>query len=108
MAEAHGSSKLVTKLFGTGGPVTKERLAAAVKEAGGSQLKILRWWWRGQPAIDHISAVIQVATSELSTTVANLAGSQREGITIAILVHPIGVPVPDGAQLQYTAEFNTH
>lgn len=42
MAEVHGSSKLVTKLFGAGGPVTKDRLAAAVKEAGSSQLKILR------------------------------------------------------------------
>jgi hypothetical protein len=107
MAEAHGSSKLVTKLFGAG-PVTKERLAAAVKEANSAQLQILNWWWRGQPAIDFISALIQVERSQIGPTVAGLAGSQSEGIDINIVVHPIGVPVPDGAHLQFTAAINTH
>ena len=107
MAAAHGSSKLVTRLFGAGGPVTRERLAAAVQEAGSSQFKVLRWWWRGQPAIDFISALIQVESSQLGPTVTGLAAAQSEGREISIRVLPIGVPVPDGAQLEFTAEINT-
>lgn len=106
MKQAAGSSKALARIFGGQGKMTKKSLAAAVEDARSSQFKIVRWWWRGQPAIDRVSAVMQVAPSQVGSTVQQLAGLQGGGTSVSIEVFPYGIPKLDQVLVQIQANLN--
>ncbi len=106
MKESSGSSKALARLFGAKGKVSKKSLAAAVQDARSAQFKIVRWWWRGQPAIDHVAAVIQVAPAQTGSVVQELAGLQGGGTSIALEVFPYGIPKLDQVLVQVKADLS--
>jgi shikimate 5-dehydrogenase len=70
-------------------------LAAAVADAQSAQFKIVRWWWRGQPAIDWVSAVLEVQPKDLGETISTVAQLQGAGTNVTADVFPYGLPQLD-------------
>lgn len=101
-----GSEKLLRQMFGAEGAVTKDSLAEAVGVAREGGYKIVRWWWKGQPAIDQIQAVFEVPLDQIGGTVKELASLHGDERTIGLEVFPYGIPVIDGVRLAVDAKMN--
>jgi hypothetical protein len=90
--QARGSSKL--------GELSHEDLHLAIDTARTSY-KIERWWKYGQPAIDRISAVLNITdvrqTASVLGGLTNLHSSARQ---VSFDVFPYGIPVIDGVRVQ--------
>lgn len=102
-----GSDQLLAKLCGAEGPVTDESLAAAVEQAQQEGFRVVRWWWFGQPAIDHITQVIDVDVDRLGPTMNNLVKLHGRDRTINLEVFPYGIPVLDRIHIQVETRINT-
>src|ERR1051325_2824132 len=104
--EERGSEKLLARLCGAEGTVTDEALGKAVNEAQQAGIKIVRWWWKGQPAIDHITQVLELSPGSVGSTIENLirlGGNQR---AINLEVFPWGVPAIDRVHVTINTEIN--
>src|SRR4029453_15455461 len=87
-----GSSKL--------GDMSPETLLAAIDVAKGSY-KIERWWKYGQPAIDRISAVVNVTDPKSpGASVGRLCNLHAHDRQIGLDVFPYGIPVIDGVRVR--------
>jgi len=95
-----GSSKL--------GEMSPETLHLAIDIAKGSY-KIERWWKYGQPAIDRVSAVVNITDPKTAGSIIgrliNLQGAERQ---ITLDVFPYGIPVIDGVRLQLNIDEAIH
>src|SRR5262249_41108973 len=55
------------------------------------EVKLIDWWWRGQPAIDAVFGQLSVGRKELGEVIRDLyAGKLQPNIR----VFPKGIPVP--------------
>ena len=90
--QPRGSSKL--------GELSHEELHLAI-DAARASYKIERWWKYGQPAIDRISAVLDITDVRQAPAVlgglTNLHSAQRQ---VSFDVFPYGIPVIDGVRVQ--------
>jgi hypothetical protein len=91
--ENRGSAKLLQELFGGKPPQTH---AEAMTALGVSQdsVKLIRWWWKGQPVPDWFFASVQVKPDAVGDVASRLirAGFVVDGF-------PLGMPTIDGAVL---------
>jgi hypothetical protein len=91
--EDRGSTKMLQELFHGAVPDTH---AEAVKALGLSAdaVKLIRWWWKGQPRPDWFYASLQVRPEAVGDIASRLikAGFVIDGF-------PIGKPAVDGAIL---------
>lgn len=89
---SRGSEKL--------GAMSPEVLHKSINEARESY-KIERWWKYGQPAVDRISAVLDVtnvaSAGSIINSILKLQNSQRQ---VGVIVFPYGIPVFDGVRLE--------
>lgn len=105
--QERGSAKVFDRLF-SGGEVSTEELGKAVsaaKAAPGS-LKIERWWWRGQPAIDQIFATLLVERIDAGRVVEGLLDAHSAKVQVGLEVFPFGIPDPRLVQIQVTLGHN--
>ena len=91
--KVRGSEKLLAQLFGES--LSEKQISRAVEEARATGLRIVRWWWFGQPAIDQIIATLQVDRPSLGPTVERLAGMHSGAMQVNLDVFPYGIPAPD-------------
>lgn len=62
---------------------------------------IERWWTYGKPAIDRVSAVINVTNiAHAGSIFSNLVKLQGEERQIGLVVFPYGILNPDGVRLE--------
>ena len=91
--EDRGSTKMLQELFHGAAPETH---ADAVKALGvtAESVKLIRWWWKGQPRPDWFFASLQVRTEAVGDVASRLikAGFVIDGF-------PIGKPAVDAAIL---------
>ena len=91
--EDRGSAKLLQELFGGKPPETH---AEAIKALGisANNVKLIRWWWKGQPVPDWFFASVHVQPEAVGDIASRLirAGFVVDGF-------PLGTPVVDGAIL---------
>ena len=99
MAE-RGSERLTAERIGEGARLTKEDLQRIVDAARDQEAKIVNWWIYGQPAIDGVVGVANVGVSGLGAVVQGLA--TVKGIPLTLRVFPYGIPVVDGALVEFT------
>ena len=102
MAAERGSDKILSQLFGDAAPADREGLARAVTAARESGLRVVRWWWRGQPAIDLIRAQLDVRPEEAGGVAQGLVGLHGPGAGLAVEVFPYGIPKLDGVRFDVT------
>ena len=81
-------------------PHDHEGIARALGVARGDYE--VKWWWKyGQPAIDRISAVLDITDVRQAPSVlgglTNLHSAQRQ---VSFDVFPYGIPVIDGVRVQ--------
>ena len=82
------------------GPMSRDVLHQNINVARESY-EIERWWKYGQPAIDRISAVINVSnTGHLGAIVEGLSRLHGENLQLNIGILTHGVPVFDGARVE--------
>jgi hypothetical protein len=96
---------LVRQLFG-GSQVSKEALTKAVAAAQASGFSIVRWWWKGQPAIDQIYAILHVQPDTAGRTVEGLLGTHSSEVQVGLEVFPYGIIRPDLVQISVTLNRN--
>jgi hypothetical protein len=98
--QKRGSSKL--------GAMSPDDLHKAIGVARESY-KIERWWKYGQPAIDRISAVLNitnVATAgSIIENIIKMQGAERQ---IGVVVFPYGIPTWDGVRLEVNVDQVSH
>jgi len=90
--KSRGSSNL--------GALSPEALHKSIAEARESYT-IKRWWKYGQPAIDRITAVLDVTNvASAGTIIGNIIKLQSQQRQIGVVVFPYGIPVIDGVRLE--------
>jgi hypothetical protein len=99
-----GSDELLAQLFGE--QVSEQQLREAVVDAREAGLKIVRWWWFGQPAIDQIIATFQVDRASLGSTVEQMASMQSNETQVNLEVFPYGIPAPDTFHVEVAVKRN--
>jgi hypothetical protein len=104
--KTRGSERILEHLFGAGSPVSRDELAKAVAAAQDQGFKIVRWWWKGQPAIDQIKAVLQLTREQLGSAVQQILDSQTAETQVGVEVFPLGIPKPEIMQLDLTINRN--
>jgi hypothetical protein len=104
-AKGRGSDKLIRQLFG-GSQVTKEALTKAVSAAQASGFSIVRWWWKGQPAIDQIFATLHVQPDTAGRTIEGLLDAHSSEVQVGLEVFPYGIIRPDLVQISVTMNRN--
>jgi hypothetical protein len=68
-----------------------------------SMYKVKRILWNGQPAFDHAKITLEVPDPEnTGKVVQGLCNLQVDRTLIDLLIHPVGVPVVDGALIELT------
>jgi hypothetical protein len=102
MAAQRGSDKILGQLFGDAAPTDRDGLARAVAAAREGGLRVVRWWWKGQPAIDSIRAQLDVGPEEAGGVAQALVGLHAPGAGLAVEVFPYGIPKLDGVRFDVT------
>ena len=92
-----GSTKLWADLFEKE-PPTDEELSRAIAAAGES-FRVLRWWKYGQPAVDRVTATIDVGLDDAGGTIAGILGVHGRGVQVTVHAFPHGIPTPDGVRI---------
>lgn len=89
---ARGSSRL--------GKMSHEELHQHINVARDSYT-IERWWTYGKPAIDRVSAVINVTNlASAGSVIGNLVKLQGEQRQIGLVVFPYGILNPEGVRVE--------
>jgi hypothetical protein len=84
--------------------MSPEKLLSAVRVARESYI-VERWWKYGQPAIDLITATINVRDMAAAGQVmGHLAGLQGKGMQVTFEVFPYGIINPDGVRINAQIE----
>ncbi len=92
LAKGRGSSKL--------GEMSHEMLHQHINVARESYI-IERWWMYGKPAIDRVSAVINVTDiGKAGAVLSSLVKLQDEQRQIGLVVFPYGILNPDGVRVE--------
>jgi len=79
-------------------------LHKAIKEAKESY-RLERWWKYGQPAIDRITATVDVTNvASAGPIISNLIGLQGQQRQVGVVVFPYGIPVIDGVRLEVSID----
>ncbi len=87
--EDRGSTKMLQQLFGANAPKTHAEVAKALGLSA-EAAKIVRWWWKGQPAIDQFFGTIEMKSDQFG----NIAGSLiKNGLVVDGF--PFGLPAID-------------
>lgn len=95
--QERGSVKMIERLFGGKPPNEPEALIHALKLAP-ADVRVLRWWWKGQPAPDVIFGTVQV---DLVKAGSLLSALLQHGLIVDSF--PIGKPaVFDSALINFT------
>ena len=90
--KSRGSSNL--------GALSPEALHKSIGEARESYT-IKRWWKYGQPAIDRISAVLDITdVASAGAVVGNLLKMHNQKSQVGVVVFPYGIPVIDGVRIE--------
>jgi hypothetical protein len=98
--QKRGSSKL--------GAMSSDDLHKAIGAARESY-KIERWWKYGQPAIDRISAVLDITNvATAGSIIGNIIKMQGAERQIGVVVFPYGIPVFDGVRLEVNIDQVSH
>jgi hypothetical protein len=103
--QQRGSDKLSESLF-SGEKVTRATVAKHLFGAAGVKYQLMRWWWKGQPAIDFLHSTVQIPRRDVGGLVGHLADLQNEQLQVTIEVFPFGTPKPDLAQINVTLQQN--
>jgi len=97
---SRGSSKL-----GAMSPEVLHKSISAARES----YKIERWWKYGQPAIDRITAVVNISdvasAGSVIGSIVNLHSAERQ---IGVVVFPYGIPVIDGVRVKVNIDQAVH
>ena len=80
------------------------RAARRWKKASG--FSIVRWWWKGQPAIDQIYATLHVQPDTAGRTIEGLLGAHSAEVQVGLEVFPYGIIRPDLIQISVTMNRN--
>jgi len=99
---ARGSTKLWQRVFEKDAP-THEELTKAVAAAGESY-RVLRWWKYGQPAIDRITATLDVGFQDAGQVIQNIINAHGKEIQVNLDVFPYGIPNPEGVRIDVVFE----
>lgn len=98
--QSRGSSKL--------GAMSRETLHRNINAARESY-QLERRWKYGQPAIDRVSAVLNVTeigvAGSILDSIIKLQGEERQ---IGVLVFPYGIPVVDGVRIEVNIDEATN
>ena len=66
-----------------------------------SSYKIERWWKYGSPAIDRITATLNVpSVKDATKVITDLIGRHGADVQVDLDVFPYGLPVVDGVRIQ--------
>ena len=90
--EDRGSTKMVQQLFGSNAPKGHAEVAKALGLS--ADVKIVRWWWLGQPGPDQFFGTLELDLARLG----DVAGSLIKG-GLVIDGFPLGKPAIDRAIL---------
>jgi hypothetical protein len=101
MAEARGSTKVLSRLFDSD-PSDRE-LQEALRVAR-EEYRVLRWWKYGQPAPDVIKAKLDVPPDRVGEVLTDLVQQQGNGLQVTLDVFPYGVPAFEGLVVDVTME----
>lgn len=106
MAEqgASGSEKLWERLFHAEPP--KEAHLAEMLQTAASEVKVVRWWWYGQPAIDLIKGSIDIPAAAAAGAIGGLLKQHNADVQVGLEVFPYGIPVPDWVRVNVQMERN--
>jgi hypothetical protein len=106
-AKDRGSEKMMEELFGGRPPQLDRgelrRLVGAALEKPG--VKLIDWWWFGQPAIDGVFGKFEVPARSLGDAVRDMAGSRVRPV---FRVFPKGLPVPTDFLVEVRAGQGAH
>ena len=94
--KTRGSSKLAS--------MSPDELQNAIGLARES-FTIERWWKYGQPAVDNVSAVINVGeVSNVGAVAQGIIGLHNSQLQVGIVIFPYGIPSVLGARLEVTMQ----
>jgi hypothetical protein len=96
-AASRGSEKLWERLSGAGPP--KGAHLAEALSAAESEFSIKRWWKYGQPAIDLITAELEVAVESAAKVLGGLVELQGRELQVNFEVFPYGIVAPDALRV---------
>lgn len=86
------------------GEMSPEVLHKAIAEAK-TNYRIERWWKYGQPAIDRITATVDVTNiASAGGIIGSIIGLQNQQRQIGVVVFPYGIPFPDGVRLELSID----
>lgn len=84
-----------------GGKVSDNDLALVEDLSGIDGVDLVRWWWRGQPAIDLIHGAFRTDIERVGDVVSRLLQAEAG---LSIKVFPRGIPVVDGVLVEFGTE----
>jgi len=90
--EDRGSTKMLQELFGDDQPKTHVEVAKALGLS--STVKIVRWWWLGQPGPDQFFGTLEMNPAQVGEVAGSLI---KNGLSIDGF--PLGLPAIDRAVL---------
>lgn len=103
--ESRGSNKVLEQLFGNAS-MSREQLASVLEQAAGTNLKLERWWWKGQPAPDWFKAVARVRPDDIAATLTQLINSHSDVNQLSLEVFPKGTPKLEAVDVHITIDRN--
>jgi len=84
--------------------MSPEVLHKAINQAKESY-RIERWWKYGQPAIDRITATVDVTNvASAGSIIGSLIALQSPQRQVGVVVFPYGIPVVDGVRLELSLD----
>ncbi len=78
-----GSQKLLEQLFGAGMTSSAE-MAEGTLAAGGSNYRLLYWWWKGTPIPDEIFAKVLIERDQAPELVKQFMSNKAMQVNVAL------------------------
>jgi len=91
--EDRGSTKMLQQLFGANAPKSHAEVTKALGLSA-ERVKIVRWWWYGQPAVDRFFGTLELNPDHIGDVAGSLI---KNGLVIDGF--PLGKPAIDRAIL---------
>jgi hypothetical protein len=101
MAAERGSGRL-PHFGGHGKTISEDALKRIYSMAEIDGVKLIDWWWLGQPAPDVVGGTFQVDPSALGTIVSNLA-LQNE-VRLNLQIFPYGIVNPELVNVEFVSQ----